>query len=220
MKISQKGIDLIKKYEGVVLHAYRDPIGKWTIGYGHTVGVKKGQTLTQKEAEDLLKKDLKIYERHVENTKLSLNQNQYDSLVSFTYNCGVGNLQMLVRGRTLTEIGNAIILYNKAGGRVLNGLVRRRKEEQKIFFTKDTSKPRLLKLTKKMMRGQDVDDLQRRLIQMYYFPDIAKNNRGRDSIFRKNTDNAFRRWQSVYTPQMVDGKYGDNSRRILESQTK
>lgn len=220
MKISNKGIELIKQFEGCVLHAYKDPIGVWTIGYGHTVGVKKGQVLTQKQADEFLKNDLVIYEKHVDRTKLSLNQNQYDSLVSFTYNCGVGSLQMLVKGRTLTEIGNALLLYNKAGGRVLNGLVRRRKAEQDLFFTKDNSKPRLLKLNKIYMRGHEVEDLQRRLVQMYFYPDISKNNKGVDGIYGLDTDNAFKRWQSVYTPKLVDGKYGDESRRILESQTR
>lgn len=134
MKTSQTGINLIKEFEGCVLKAYRDPIGVWTIGYGHTVGVKEGQKLTQAQAEEFLKSDLKIYENGVISTGLKLNQNQFDALVSFAYNCGVGSLKTLVKDRSLTQIAEAILLYNKAGGNVLAGLVRRRNAEKALFL--------------------------------------------------------------------------------------
>lgn len=134
MKTSQTGINLIKEFEGCVLKAYRDPIGIWTIGYGHTVGVKEGQKITQAQAEELLKSDLKIYENGVAGTALSLNQNQFDALVSFAYNCGVGSLTTLVKGRTLAQIADALLLYNRAGGNVLAGLVRRREAEKALFL--------------------------------------------------------------------------------------
>lgn len=149
MKTSQTGINLIKEFEGCVLHAYKDPIGVWTIGYGHTVGVKQGQKLTQKQAEEYLKSDLKIYENGVTNTKLKLNQNQFDALVSFAYNCGVGSLKTLISGRTLGQIAEALLLYNKAGGKTLAGLVRRRKAEKELFEKKVTTSTPVKEGTKK-----------------------------------------------------------------------
>lgn len=133
MKTSQTGIDLIKKFEGCVLHSYKDPVGIWTIGYGHTVGVKSGQKITQKQAETFLKEDLKIYEKGVTDSKVKVNQNQFDALVSFAYNCGVGSLKTLVANRNLNQITQALLLYNKAGGKILAGLVRRRKAEKDLF---------------------------------------------------------------------------------------
>lgn len=137
MKTSQNGINLIKKFEGCVLKAYKCPAGVWTIGYGHTSGVKEGQKITQTQAEEFLKQDLKEFEGYVNNLKLQLNQNQFDALVSFTYNCGPGNLKMLVRNRTLQQIADALPLYNKSAGVVLNGLVRRRNEERALFLKQD-----------------------------------------------------------------------------------
>lgn len=137
MKISQNGINLIKKYEGCRLEAYLCPSGIWTIGYGHTGGdVYRGATVTQPEADRLLAVDLERFEAAVADTvKLPLNQNQFDALVSFTYNCGLGNLQTLIKNRSLEEIANALTLYNKGSGRVLDGLVKRRAEERALFLS-------------------------------------------------------------------------------------
>ena len=134
MKTSQQGINLIKRFEGCRLEAYKCPAGKWTIGYGHTAGVKRGDKITQDMADNWLRFDLKIFESHVEGiAPKGLNQNQFDALVSFTYNCGVRNLKTLCKNRTLAQIGSAILLYNKAGGKVLQGLVNRRKAEKELF---------------------------------------------------------------------------------------
>ena len=137
MKISQKGIDLIKKYEGCVLKAYKDPVGVWTIGYGHTKGVKKGDVITQQQAEDLLKQDLATYEAKVDkyNSTYHFNQNQFDALVSFCYN--IGNIdQLTAKGtRSIQKIAECIPLYNKAGGKVLAGLTARRNAEKTLFET-------------------------------------------------------------------------------------
>ena len=135
MKTSDKGIALIKSFEGCVLTAYKCPSGVWTIGYGHTAGVKEGQTITLAQAEEFLKSDLVKYENYVKNKGLSLNQNQFDALVSFTYNCGAGNLTKLVNGRTLKQIADALLLYNKSKGKILAGLVRRRQAERALFLT-------------------------------------------------------------------------------------
>lgn len=135
MKTSQAGIDLIKSFEGCKLLAYKDPVGVWTIGYGHTEFVEAGDKISIGEAEQLLKEDLEKYEKYVNSLNLKLNQNQFDALVSFTYNCGSGSLTRLVTGRTLDEIGEAIPLYNRASGKVLAGLVRRRAAERTLYFT-------------------------------------------------------------------------------------
>lgn len=136
MQISKKGIDLIKQFEGCRLDAYLCPAKVWTIGYGHTAGVKKGDRITQEQANAWLRGDLKLYENYVNNiVKLSLTQNQFDALVSFTYNLGAGNLRKLIENRNVNQIANAILLYNKAGGKVLNGLVKRRQAERDLFLS-------------------------------------------------------------------------------------
>jgi GH24 family phage-related lysozyme (muramidase) len=134
MKTSKNGINLIKQFEGCRLTAYKCPAGVWTIGYGHTAGVKQGQKITQQQADTYLAQDLTVYEKHVNDLKLNLNQNQFDALVSFCYNCGAGNLRTLVRNRTLPQIADALLLYNKGAGVVLAGLVRRRKAERELFL--------------------------------------------------------------------------------------
>ena len=135
MQTSQNGIDLIKKFEGCVLSAYKCPAGVLTIGYGHTAGVKAGDVIDAKRAEELLRFDLKTFENHVKyNVYIPLNQNQFDALVSFTYNCGLKNLKTLTKNRNAMQIANAMLLYNKANGKVLPGLVKRRKAEQELFL--------------------------------------------------------------------------------------
>lgn len=144
-KISNAGIKLIKNYEGCRLTAYK-PVPTeqyWTIGWGHYGSdVKQIQKITQAQADSLLLEDLAKYEAYVNNPTYvpltdQLSQNQFDALVSFTYNCGQGNLKKLCNARKIKEIGYAILLYDKAGGKVLAGLTRRRKEESALFFTDD-----------------------------------------------------------------------------------
>ena len=127
MKTSKRGMKLIKQFEGCRLTAYKCPAGVWTIGYGHTVGVKKNMKITQAQAESYLKQDLKIYEKHVMKfyKRYKWNQNQFDALVSFAYN--IGSIY------NLTEISRKILAYNKANGKALEGLTRRRKAEKKLF---------------------------------------------------------------------------------------
>ena len=139
MKTSSKGVSLIKSFEGCRLKAYKCPAGVWTIGYGHTAGVKSGDTITQEQADDYLRNDLAKYEKSVMKYDgiYHFNQNQFDALVSFTYNCGVGNLKNLTQSgkRTLAQISTKLPLYNKAGGVVLRGLQRRRAAEKDLFDT-------------------------------------------------------------------------------------
>lgn len=139
MKTSTRGVSLIKSFEGCRLKAYKCPAGVWTIGYGHTAGVKEGDTITQETADDYLRNDLEKYEKAVMNYDgiYHFNQNQFDALVSFAYNCGVGNLKNLTQNgkRTLAQISVRLLLYNKAGGVVLRGLQRRRAAEKELFDT-------------------------------------------------------------------------------------
>lgn len=136
VNISQKGIELIKEYEGCKLTAYRCPAGILTIGYGHTGAVAEGQKITREQAEEFLKADLKRFEEHVESyEKYGWNQNEFDALVSFAFN--VGNIRQLTANGTRSRetIAKKIVEYNKAGGRELSGLTRRRKEERELFLS-------------------------------------------------------------------------------------
>lgn len=136
MDISQNGLDIIKRNEGLRLTAYKAVKNEqyYTIGYGHYgADVTAGMTISQEQAEDYLKADCASAVKAVNALGLALNQNQFDALVSFAYNCGAGNLRKLCNGRTIEEIGEKIVLYNKSGGKVLSGLVRRRAEEQALY---------------------------------------------------------------------------------------
>lgn len=138
--ISSAGIQLIAKYEGCRLEAYKCPAGVWTIGYGHTQDVQSGQKITQQQAISMLQSDARKYADYVNTYKkngiisFSLNQNQFDALASFTYNCGPGNLKNLVSGRSAMEVADKLPAYNRGGGKVLEGLSRRRKEERDLFL--------------------------------------------------------------------------------------
>ena len=137
-KIGQAGLNLIKQFEGCRLSAYQCAAGVWTIGYGHTAGVKKGMTITQEQADAYLKQDIKKFEGYVNNSvyvpiTANLNQNQFDALVSFAFNCGVGNLKKLCAGRSTSQISTAMAQYCKANGKVLAGLKRSRSAEQALF---------------------------------------------------------------------------------------
>lgn len=142
MRISDRGVELVAKFEGCRLEAYKCPAGVWTIGYGHTAGVKEGDRLpTQERAKELLKEDLTKYASSVNNCvkkgliNFPLNQNQFDALTSFCYNCGAGSLQKLVSGRDAATVAEKILAYNKGGGKVLAGLVKRREAERELFLS-------------------------------------------------------------------------------------
>lgn len=137
MKTSKNGIELIKKYEGCRLTAYKPVITEkyYTIGYGHYgADVYKDMRITHSQAEAYLKSDLQKFEKAVNDLGFTLTQNQFDSLVSFTYNCGAGNLKKLVKGRNLREIADALLLYDKSNGKPLKGLTKRRNEERTLFL--------------------------------------------------------------------------------------
>lgn len=145
MKTSKKGIDLIKKYEGLRLKAYKCPAGIWTIGYGHTNGVMKGDVTNEIGATEMLKEDLAWAERAVAATGAKLNQNQFDALVSLTFNIGSGNFKKqwleVVKanpddGRLYEKFQKWVKATDPATGEkvTLPGLVKRRKEEADLYF--------------------------------------------------------------------------------------
>lgn len=138
MKLGEKGLALIKRFEGLRLKAYKAVPTEvyYTIGYGHYGSdVTEGMVITEATANKYLLMDADKAVKAVNSLELELNQNQFDALVSFTFNCGKGNLKKLVKGRSISEIGDAILLYNKSGGKVLKGLVTRREAERELFFT-------------------------------------------------------------------------------------
>lgn len=141
MKISQTGLDLIKRFEGLETKAYRCPAGILTIGYGHTTGVKEGDTCTPEQAEVWLREDCQVAELTVSaNVNVHLNQNQFDALVSFIFNLGSGNFvksTLLKKLNTSDYRGAADELdrWVNAGGRKLPGLVKRRVAEKALFLS-------------------------------------------------------------------------------------
>lgn len=144
MKLSKKGLEMIKSFEGFCATATKCVSTEkyYTIGYGHYgVDVKKGDTITQEKALELLKKDVSKFECKVDkyNHIYQFNQNEFDALISFAYN--VGSIDKLTANgtRTREKIAECILRYNKSGGRVLTGLTNRRKKEQELFLTKQTS---------------------------------------------------------------------------------
>ena len=143
MKISQEGINLIKKFEGCKLEAYKCAANVWTIGYGSTKGVKEGDSITQEEAENLLMKDLEVFEDAVNKAvQRSIVHCQVDALVSWTFNLGAGNLNSSTMLKKLNnqeydEVASQMKRWNKANGKVLEGLVRRREAEAKMFAGED-----------------------------------------------------------------------------------
>tara|TARA_B100001778_G_scaffold252651_1_gene212742 strand:+ start:451 stop:888 length:438 start_codon:yes stop_codon:yes gene_type:complete len=143
MKTSEYGLELIKDFEGLELQAYQCAAGVWTIGYGHTKGVQKGDEWSKDHADHMLEVELEEYEGYVNNSVTSpLAQNQFDALVSWTYNLGGGNLKASTMLKVLNagdydEVPNQMLRWNKAGGKVLEGLTRRRVAEGNMFCGKD-----------------------------------------------------------------------------------
>ena len=143
MRISQEGVNLIKHFEGCRLEAYKCPAGVWTIGYGHTKGVKEGEAIEQEAAEAFLIEDLEAFEQAVARlVKVPVTQQQFDALVSWTFNLGAGNLAESTLLRKLNnyqyaEVPEQMMRWVKAGGQVLDGLVRRRAAEAALFQNKD-----------------------------------------------------------------------------------
>lgn len=147
MNIQKPGLDIVKKSEGLRLTAYLCPAGVCTIGWGHTRTAKLGQRITEQEAEELLRSDLRMAEIAVmRRVKVTLTQNQFDALVSFTFNLGEGNLSVssllrLVNKKDFVGAANEFQHWNKARKNknaplvVQPGLVLRRKAEAELFVS-------------------------------------------------------------------------------------
>ena len=139
MRASQKLIDHIKRSEGVSLTAYQDSAGIWTIGYGHTAGVKKGDKITAYQAEQFLKEDLKKFEAIADKCKRIATQGRYDAILDFIYNCGPANWnsstlkKYIEAGKAVWEIQEQFLRWVNAGGKKLGGLVTRRIWEANRF---------------------------------------------------------------------------------------
>jgi lysozyme len=139
MNLGYNGTKILKFFEGCRLTAYQDSVGVWTIGYGHTKGVHAGMSITQEEAEQMLLIELEEYEGYIEKYVIvPLTQNQFDALVVWVYNLGPTNLRRSTLLKELnsgnyTAAGNEITKWNKAGGKVLAGLVKRREAEAELF---------------------------------------------------------------------------------------
>lgn len=153
MKTSQRGVDLIKSFEGLSLKAVKlQGEQYWTIGYGHYgADVQPNQVLTPAQAEALLRKDLAQFEAWVQQyAPWPMSQNEFDALVSFTYNCGPGSLQSLVRGRTKEQVANRMLVYTHSGSEAYTqGLINRRKKERELFLKEDDD----------MVRWETIDDV-------------------------------------------------------------
>jgi lysozyme len=138
-----EGLSLIKKFEGCELEAYQCSAGVWTIGYGHTKGVAPGDSVSQEQAEQMLVDELHEYESYVnEYVTVALSQNQFDALVSWVYNLGPANLKASTMLKVLNsgeyeDVPAQMKRWNKAGGKVLEGLIRRREAEACLFQGKE-----------------------------------------------------------------------------------
>ena len=220
MRISEKGLAMIEKFEGCLLKASNKLDGVWIIGYGQTgryygKRVRRGMTTTKAEAHAWLRDhSIKTYEDAVtQAVKVPLNQNQFDALVSFTYNVGVGALKQSTALRKLNAgdyagAADALTMWTKCRRKVLAGLVRRRKEERTLFLTPVTQ-PQTgnTDLLRKGDKGDDVKLLQHRL-------NILGSQLAEDGIWGVKTDQAVRNYQ-YKAGLTVDGIVGAKTRAAL-----
>lgn len=163
MNISQDGIDMIKSFEGFRAQSYKCVVTEryFTIGYGHYgPDVRLGQVITKAEGERLLQEDLKRFVNHVNKYDYiyDFNQSQFDALVSFAYN--IGSIDQLTANGTRSKevIAEKMLLYNKSGGKVLPGLVNRRKAEQALFLSGKTDQVRYIEIAKPTLRRRCKSD--------------------------------------------------------------
>ena len=139
MKISEDGLELIKKFEGCETTAYQDSVGVWTIGFGHTKGVEEGQPCSIEDAESMLANEMDEYEGYINNmVKVDLQQHEFDALVAWVYNLGPTNLGestmlKVLNGGQFDRVPEEMNRWTRAGGKILEGLVRRRQAESLMF---------------------------------------------------------------------------------------
>ena len=225
-KINAEGIKLIKSFEGLhelkqgsncaYVEAYLDPVDIWTIGWGFTEGVYEGMTMTIPEAEARLKKEMKKYEISVlDGVKVDINDNQFSALVSFCYNVGAralfeSTLLKLLNQGKYKEAADQFLRWDKAGGQVLAGLSRRRRAERSLFLSESWEIKRVLRLSEPgqpLMQGQDVEQLQKALVN-------AGFNLQPDGIFGGQTQQAIKQFQQQNN-LTVDGIAGAETLKKL-----
>jgi lysozyme len=149
MKVDQSGLDFIARWEGTVLHVYKDIVGIPTIGVGHVLlpGESFPNGITREQALEILAKDVRKCEVAIAKyVEVEINQNQYNALASFTFNCGVGALQKSTVRQRLNRgdyqgAADALLMWCKAGGKVNTGLVNRRKDERRLFLKPVVASP-------------------------------------------------------------------------------
>lgn len=143
MKTSNKGIDLIKQFEGCKLFAYMDSVGVATVGYGHTKNVKMGMAITQAQADKFLQEDVAPVEKALNALNINFTQGEFDALVSWCFNLGLGNFKSstmykyIVARKNDVEITDQMVKWHNAGGKPLLGLKRRRAAEANMFLGKE-----------------------------------------------------------------------------------
>lgn len=209
LKTGQAGLNLIKQFEGCRLTAYKCQAGVWTIGYGHTAGVTSGQTITQAEADRLLVEDVEKYEKKVNKyyDRYKWNQNEFDALVSFAFN--IGSIDKLTANGTRSRevIAEKLLLYNKAAGKALAGLTRRRQAERELFLNNcdvaTLKAAEQLPTLRKGNRGPSVLKLQQALKEHGY-------NIKADGIFGDKTLEAVMAFQAE-NGLVVDGVVGSKT---------
>ena len=212
--INQEGFKLLTTFEGCELTAYDDGGGVWTIGYGHTGDdVYPGLTISQTQAEELLRGDLEKFESYVEDAvEVEIDDNQFSALVCFCFNVGPGTegfggstLLKLLNNGDYQGAANQFPVWNKVNGEPWLGLTRRRLAEQALFV--GMPEVRVLTLTEPIMQGEDVRQVQEALI-------AARINVSADGVFGKDTDRAVRQFQQQ-KGLTADGVVGAQTRKEL-----
>jgi lysozyme len=191
------GVNMIKSFEGLYLDAYYDAVGIPTIGYGHTENVHMGMSISEAEAEQLLRQDLERFEVAVQDgVEVEINDDQFDALVSFSFNLGAGSLfsstllKLLNQGK-FEQAAEEFPRWNKAGGQALLGLTRRRLSERALFLGKSWQFYKeydLLELTSPKMQGEYVRQVQLALQKAGLTLDV-------NGVFDEATDKAAKQFQ-------------------------
>jgi GH24 family phage-related lysozyme (muramidase) len=229
MKVSINGLNLIKQFEGCRLKAYQDSVGVWTIGYGTTnadrnitgINISKNTSITQQQADSWLKDSLdKKYGPKVNKYDSIYNwtQNEFDGLISFAYN--IGSIDKLCNNgkRSKREIAEAMLSYNRAGGKVLEGLVRRRRAEHDLFVKPDVTESKkyepaakkgISEIAKEIIEGKWGDGIERKtklLRTGYDYDDIQRE------VNKLLSGNKTRSVKEI-AQEVIDGKWGNGIKR-------
>lgn len=221
-KTNQEGLKLVKSFEGLYLEAYQDPVGVWTIGWGATKGIREGMKITVAQAEKMLQDELEKFEVAVANAiKVSINDNQFSALVSFSYNLGATSLfestllKLLKEGK-FQEAADQFPRWDKAGGQPLLGLSRRRRAERALFLSQPWEEflnwepkrvLRLAELGQPLVQGDDVRQIQQALVKAGFNTQV-------DGFFGNDTDKAVKHLQQQ-KGLTVDGIVGTETQKAL-----